>query len=81
MNSLSVAVANLPTESLALTAELAEPGPPLLPGAPLLVLLLFEFLRVPTTTPTTIPTMATTTRSGIPNFIHLLIGFLPGAGD
>ena len=79
MNSLSVAVANLPTASLALTAELAN-GSPLLPEAPLL-LLLFVFLRVPTTTPTTIPAMAAAMKSGTPTFIHLLIGFLPGAED
>ena len=81
MNSLSVAVANLPTASLALTAELAN-GSPLLPEAPLLLLLLlFVFLRVPTTTPTTIPAMAAAMKSGTPTFIHLLIGFLPGAED
>ena len=80
MNSLSVAVANLPMESLALTTELAEPGTPLLPVAPLALLLLFVFLR-PTMTPTTIPAMAATMKSGNPHFIHLLIGFLPGADD
>jgi hypothetical protein len=48
MNSLSVAVANLPTASLALTAELtaelAEPGTPLLSAA----LFLFEFFAFST---------------------------------
>ena len=78
MNSLSVAVANLPIASLALTAEATAElaGTPLLPPGPLL--LLFVFLRVPTTAPTTIPIIAATMTSGIPNFIHLLIGFLPG---
>lgn len=78
MNSLSVAVANLPIASLALTAELAEDALPLLPALAALPLL-FLLLRVPTTTPTTRPTM-TRTRSGIPNFIHLLTGFLDGLG-
>ena len=72
-------MANLPIESLALTAELAAAAE--LAEAPLLPLLeaLVVFLRVPTTTPTTIATIAMM-RIGTPNFIRLLVGFLAGFG-
>jgi hypothetical protein len=79
MNSLSVAVANLPSASLALTAELAEPGTPLPPVVPLLFL--FAFLRfLLTTIPTTIPTIAKRTKA-TPNVFQLSIDFLRGADD
>ena len=80
MYSLSVAMANLPTESLAPAAELAAAAAELA-EAPLLPLLeaLVVFLRVPTTTPTTIATIAMM-RIGTPNFIRLLVDFLAGFG-
>lgn len=79
MNSLSVAVANLPIASFSLATELAEAGTPLLPGASLLLLFLRLLL---TTTPATIqPAMIKEMKTAAIAHINLLLDFLPGADD
>lgn len=77
MNSLFVAVAYMPMSFLAVTAALAALACAaelvlLELEASLLLLLLCE--RLPTTPPTTAPTM-TRTATGMPNLIQLLVPF------
>jgi hypothetical protein len=80
MNSLSVAVANLPIAFLALTAELAAAAPVEAAAAAAAADdELLWLLWLPTTPPTTAP-MTMMTRMGTPNLIQLLNGFLPAWG-
>ena len=77
MYSLSVAIANLPIDSLALAAELAAELLPASLAAAVLLLPFLELLRIPRMTPRTIATI-TMMKTGIPNFIQLLVRFLTG---
>ena len=79
INSESVAVGNMPTAFLALTAELAAAG---LPEVELELDLELELLWWwDATTPAVTAPAMTRMATGIPNLIHLLTGFFGFAGE